>query len=166
MVIEGAAGAGKTTTLAAARDLLQSQDHRLIRVTPTLKAARVAEQQVGTDAFSAAWLIHQHGFRWDEDGYRSRATTPRAQIDARARLLPGDVLLVDEAGMLDQDTAHALLTIADEAGAPGSRSSVTGTSSPPSDAAASWTTRPAGPAPTHRSSSTPSTASPTRSTQT
>ena len=31
--------------------------------------------------------------------------------------MPGDVLLVDEAGMLDQDTARALLTIADEAGA-------------------------------------------------
>ena len=30
---------------------------------------------------------------------------------------PGDVLLVDEAGMLDQDTARALLTIADETGA-------------------------------------------------
>jgi len=117
LVIEGAAGAGKTTTLAAAGDLLERQGHRLIVVTPTLKAARVAEQQVGADSFSAAWLIHQHGFRWDDDGYRSRLETPRAQIDARARLLPGDVLLVDEAGMLDQDTAHALLTIADEAGA-------------------------------------------------
>ncbi len=31
--------------------------------------------------------------------------------------MPGDLLLVDEAGMLDQDTARALLTIADEAGA-------------------------------------------------
>ena len=34
-----------------------------------------------------------------------------------ALLLPGDLLLVDEAGMLDQDTARALLTIADETGA-------------------------------------------------
>jgi conjugative relaxase-like TrwC/TraI family protein len=112
VVIEGAAGAGKTTTLAAARDLLAMQDRRLVVVTPTLKAARVAEQQVGTDAFSAAWLIHQHGYRWDAVGRWSRIeTTP----DPRARLLPGDVLLVDEAGMLDQDAAHALLTIADHA---------------------------------------------------
>ena len=29
----------------------------------------------------------------------------------------GDLLVVDEAGMLDQDTARALLTLADEAGA-------------------------------------------------
>ncbi|KAA1426889.1 MobF family relaxase [Nocardioides antri] len=112
VVIEGAAGAGKTTTLAAARELLAMQDRRLVVVTPTLKAARVAEQQVGTDAFSAAWLIHQHGYRWNDDGDWSRV---QAQPDARARLLPGDVLLVDEAGMLDQDTARALLTIADQA---------------------------------------------------
>jgi ATP-dependent exoDNAse (exonuclease V) alpha subunit len=111
LVIEGAAGAGKTTALAAARDLLAMQDRRLVVVTPTLKAARVAEQQVGGDAFSAAWLIHEQGFRWNEDGEWSRVET---QPDGRARLLPGDVLLVDEAGMLDQDTARALLTIADE----------------------------------------------------
>jgi exodeoxyribonuclease V alpha subunit len=114
LVIEGAAGSGKTTTLAAARDLLEMQARRLVVVTPTLKAARVAEQQVGTDAFSAAWLAHQHGYRWDADGRWSRVQT---QPDSRARLLPGDVLLVDEAGMLDQDTAGALLTIADETGA-------------------------------------------------
>jgi len=112
VVIEGAAGAGKTTALAATRELLALQHRRLVVVTPTLKAARVAEQQVGADAFSAAWLIHQHGYRWNDDGDWSRV---QAQPDARARLLPGDVLLVDEAGMLDQDTARALLTIADQA---------------------------------------------------
>ncbi|PWN03211.1 AAA family ATPase [Nocardioides silvaticus] len=112
LVIEGAAGAGKTTTLAAARDALDDADRRLVVVTPTLKAAQAAQQQVGTDAFSAAWLIHQHGYRWDEDGHWSHAA---AAAEARARLLPGDVLLVDEAGMLDQDTARALFAIADQA---------------------------------------------------
>jgi exodeoxyribonuclease V alpha subunit len=47
MVVEGAAGAGKTTTLAAARDLLQRQGRRLMVVTPTLKAAQVARAEVG-----------------------------------------------------------------------------------------------------------------------
>lgn len=112
LVIEGAAGTGKTTTLAAARDALDDADRRLVVVTPTLKAAQAAQQQVGTDAFSAAWLIHQHGYRWDEDGHWSQTD---AAPEARARLLPGDVLLVDEAGMLDQDTARALLAIADRA---------------------------------------------------
>lgn len=112
LVIEGAAGTGKTTTLAAARDVLNDADRRLVVVTPTLKAAQTARQQVGADAFSAAWLVHQHGYRWDEDGHWSRAD---AAPEARARLLPGDVLLVDEAGMLDQDTARALFAIADRA---------------------------------------------------
>lgn len=114
LVIEGAAGTGKTTTLAAAHRALDIQDRRLVVVTPTLKAAQAARQQVGADAFSAAWLIHQHGFRWDEEGHWSRVD---AAPGARARLLSGDVLLVDEAGMLDQDTARALFAIADRAGA-------------------------------------------------
>ena len=114
LVVEGAAGAGKTTTLAAANLLLGIQGRRLVVVTPTRKAARVAGQQIGSEAYSAAWLAHQHGYRWDEDGRWSRVDT---QPEVRARLRPGDVLLVDEAGMLDQDTARALLTIADETGA-------------------------------------------------
>jgi len=112
LVIEGAAGTGKTTTHAAAHRELDAQDRRLVVVTPTLKAGQAAQQQVGTDAFCAAWLIHQHGFRWDEDGHWSRV---EAHTEARARLLPGDVLLCDEAGMLDQDTARALFAIADRA---------------------------------------------------
>ncbi|MFZ2503518.1 MAG: MobF family relaxase [Nocardioides sp.] len=112
LVIEGAAGTGKTTTLAAARDLLDDADRRLVVVTPTLKAAQAAQEQVGANAFSAAWLVHQHGYRWDEDGHWSQTD---AAPGARARLLSGDVLLIDEAGMLDQDTARALFAIADRA---------------------------------------------------
>ncbi len=118
LVIEGAAGTGKTATLAAARDLHEAYDRRLVVVTPTLKAAQAAQEQVGADAFSAAWLVHQHGYRWDADGHWTHTEpAPHARPDARARLLPGDVLLVDEAGMLDQDTARALFAIADRANA-------------------------------------------------
>jgi conjugative relaxase-like TrwC/TraI family protein len=123
IVVEGAAGAGKTKTLAAARDVLEQSGRRLIVVTPTLKAARVAAAQVGSAASSAAWLAHQHGFRWAEDGVWTRLvpgqTDPTTGItftgpNVQATLRRGDLLLVDEAGMLDQDTACALLTIADE----------------------------------------------------
>ena len=66
---------------------------------------------------SAAWLVHQHGFRWDEDGRWTRESLDArsVRLERRAALQTGDVLVVDEAGMLDQDTALALLTIADEA---------------------------------------------------
>jgi exodeoxyribonuclease V alpha subunit len=114
LVVEGAAGAGKTTALRSAREQVARQGHRMVVVTPTLKAAEVAAVETGADGHSAAWLIHQHGWRWDNDGHRTRQdSTP----DPSAQLGAGDLLLVDEAGMLDQDTAQALLTIADESGA-------------------------------------------------
>ena len=113
VVVEGAAGAGKTTALRSAQTLLARQGHRLMVVTPTLKAAEVAAAETGAEGHSAAWLIHQHGWRWDNDGHWARR--PDAEPDPAAQLRRDDLLLVDEAGMLDQDTARALLTIADEA---------------------------------------------------
>jgi conjugative relaxase-like TrwC/TraI family protein len=115
LVVEGAAGAGKTTTLRATQALLAKHGHRLMVVTPTLKAAEVAATETGAEGHSAAWLIHQHGWRWDDDGHWTR--DPRPTPSPAAHLDPGDLLLVDEAGMLDQDTARALLTITDETGA-------------------------------------------------
>ncbi|GAB6984393.1 MobF family relaxase [Nocardioides pyridinolyticus] len=115
VVVEGAAGAGKTTALRTTQTILARQGHRLMVVTPTLKAAEVAATETGADGHSAAWLIHQHGWRWDADGRWTRE--PHATPGPSAQLRPGDLLLVDEAGMLDQDTARALLTIADETGA-------------------------------------------------
>ncbi len=115
VVVEGAAGAGKTTALRSAQAVLARQGHRLLVVTPTLKAAEVAAAETGAEGHSAAWLIHKHGWRWDDEGHWARR--PDATPDPAARLRPGDLLLVDEAGMLDQDTARALLTVADEAGA-------------------------------------------------
>ncbi|MFZ2012489.1 MAG: MobF family relaxase [Nocardioides sp.] len=109
-VIEGAAGAGKTARLAATRERAIAAGRRLVVVTPTLKAAQVAEGAIGAASYSAAWLLHQHGFRWDEDGRWSRVDSVP---DVSARLRRGD-LLVDEAGMVDQDTARALLRLADE----------------------------------------------------
>ena len=93
--------------------MAETRRRRLVVVTPTLKASQVAARELGTSAFSAAWLIHQHGYRWDDDGRRTRE--PASRVPLAATLRRGDILLVDEAGMLDQDTALALFTIADEA---------------------------------------------------
>ncbi len=125
VVIEGAAGAGKTTTLSAAAELLQTRGQRMMVVTPTLKAAQVAAAELGSAAGSAAWLVHQHGWRWTDDGTWTRLSagqpdpvtaTAYTGPDEAAQLRPGDLLVVDEAGMLDQDTARALLTVADGCG--------------------------------------------------
>ncbi len=123
VVVEGAAGVGKTTTLTAARAALERRGRRLVVVTPTLKAATVATAETGAPAYSAAWLVHQHGYRWDTHSTWRRlhagvsdpytGSTYRGPQPA-AILSAGDVLLVDEAGMLNQDTARALVVIADE----------------------------------------------------
>jgi exodeoxyribonuclease V alpha subunit len=112
-IVEGAAGAGKTAMLAAARSVSLDQGHRMVVLTPTRKAAMVAEGQIGSASYPVAWLLHQHGFRWDDDGNWTRVAS---QPDVAARLRAGDLLVVDEAGMLDQDTARALLALAAETG--------------------------------------------------
>jgi len=113
LVVEGAAGAGKTTTLRAVHVALREQRRRLVVVAPTLKAAEVAQREIGASSFTASWLARQYGFRWNDDGlwkrvHRDPPTHPSAW------LRKGDVLLVDEGAMLDQDLARALLTIADD----------------------------------------------------
>lgn len=111
-VIEGAAGAGNNTRLAATRKAIEARGHKMLVVTPTRKAAQVAMAEVGR-AHSVAWLLFQHGFRWDADG---RWTRVEALPSRGALLSPGDLMVVDEAGMLDQDTARALLDLADQTG--------------------------------------------------
>ena len=73
-MVEGATGAGKTTTPATARRLLEARGRQLVVVTPTLKAAKVASAEVGAAAGSAAWLAFQHGWRWTDDGAWTRLT--------------------------------------------------------------------------------------------
>jgi len=114
VLVEGAAGAGKTATLAGTRTVIAQTGHRMIVVTPTLKAAQVVAIEIGSQAHSAAWLARQYGFSWDNDG---RWTRELSVPSSDALLCRGDLLLIDEAGMLDQDTARALVTIANETGA-------------------------------------------------
>ena len=114
IVVEGAAGAGKTATLAGTRTVIAQTGYGMIVVTPTLKTAQVVATQIGSQAHSAAWLARQYGFSGDNDG---RWTRELSILSSDALLCRGDLLLIDEAGMLDQDTARALVTIADETGA-------------------------------------------------
>ena len=67
---------GRPPRCGRRRQLLARQGHRLVVVTPTLKAAEVAAAETGADGHSAAWLIHQHGWRWDDDGHWTRQPDP------------------------------------------------------------------------------------------
>ncbi|HEY5845630.1 MAG TPA: MobF family relaxase [Nakamurella sp.] len=125
VVVEGPAGAGKTSTLAALRDVLQEQGQRLIVVAPSRKAAIVASEEIDTEANTAAALAYAYGYRWDRHGLWKRLS--KGDVDektgveyrgpsSRHRLRSTDVLLVDEADMLNQENAQAILHVADETG--------------------------------------------------
>jgi hypothetical protein len=126
VVVEGAAGAGKTTMLAAAIEAAAAHGRATRVITPTKKAADVAHQELGVATDSVAKLVHEHGWRWSHDGVWTRLAVGDIDVEtdapytgpaASARLVRGERIVVDEAGMLDVETARALLTMADEHGA-------------------------------------------------
>ena len=125
VVVEGAAGAGKTTMLGVAIASASEQGRRVRVVTPTKKAADVAAHELGVPADSVAALVYAHGWRWNDDGVWTHLTIGDLDPDTgatysgppvEAQLVAGERIVVDEAGMLDQDTALALLDVADRAG--------------------------------------------------
>ena len=126
VVVEGAAGAGKTTMVRVAIEAAAAEGRATRIVTPTKKAAEVAQQELGIHADSVAKLVHANGWRWNLDGLWTRLAVGNADPEngiiytgppKKARISRGERIVVDEAGMLDQDTAFALLKVADEAGA-------------------------------------------------
>ncbi|MDR1189965.1 MAG: AAA family ATPase, partial [Bifidobacteriaceae bacterium] len=136
VVVEGAAGSGKTSMLGAALAAIRArrdpEDDRpgltgIARVlAPTRRAALVAQEELGVPATSVAALVHAHGWRWNPDGLWTRLSIGEVDPEtgwvhtgppAWARLTPGERVVVDEAGMLDQDAAIALLATVSEAGA-------------------------------------------------
>ena len=126
VIVEGAAGSGKTTMLRTAIEIAAEHGRASRVVAPTKKAAQVAEEELGIPATSVAALVYAHGWRWNRDGVWTRLAAGDLDPDTghayngppkQAILRRGERVIVDEAGMLDQDTAHALLTITQEAGA-------------------------------------------------
>lgn len=125
VIVEGAAGSGKTIMLGVAIGVAHAHGRRARVVAPTLRAAQVAEQELGVPATSVAALVHAHGFRWNTDGVWTRLAPGDTDFETghiydgppkSAVLTAGERVIVDEAGMLDQDTAHALFTVTAEAG--------------------------------------------------
>ncbi|WP_240977297.1 AAA family ATPase [Planctomonas sp. JC2975] len=129
VTIIGAAGTGKTTMLKAAAAALHLQRRRMVVVAPTKKAATIAGRETGADASSLHQLLHAYGWRWAEDD-AGRTTWTRLSMgdldpatghtytgpgDKAVRR--GDRIVVDEAGMLDLDTANALVALGHETGA-------------------------------------------------
>ena len=127
--ITGPAGSGKTTLLRVAREALAQQRRALIVVAPTKKAAVVAEREVGAPASSLHALLADYGWRWGEDsagGQRWSRLSLRDIDESTGRhylgperfaLRRGDRVVVDEAGMVDLQSADALGAVLQETGA-------------------------------------------------
>jgi conjugative relaxase-like TrwC/TraI family protein len=72
VIVEGAAGAGKTMMRGVAIKVAAEQGQASRVVAPTLRAAQVAHEELGVPATSVAALVHAHGWRWNEDGVWTR----------------------------------------------------------------------------------------------
>lgn len=127
VVVTGAAGSGKTTVLKAAKAVADGQGRTQLLVAPTMKAAQVAGSEVGSPASSVHKLLRENGWRWNGDDERSWHQLAVGDIDPDTgapwpgvkpeyRLTRTTQLVVDEAGMLAQDTAHKLLALSHKAG--------------------------------------------------
>ena len=96
----GAAGAGKTSSTRLAVDAIEASGNRVIGMAPTAAAAAVmrSEMRITADTVDKILTDWQSG---------------KASVDVR----PGDVLLVDEAGMIATPKMEKIITLAQERGA-------------------------------------------------
>lgn len=124
VTVTGPAGTGKTTMLRVAFAALTAQRRRMLVVAPTRKAASVASREVGSAASSLHALLAEHGYRWGADeagamvwtrlrpGDLERGTDAVYAGPTRYPLRPRDRIVVDEAGMVDPQTANVLTELA------------------------------------------------------
>lgn len=129
VTVTGPAGTGKTTLLQVARLALHGQRRRMIVVAPTRKAATVAGREIGASASSLHALLVDHGYRFGDDQTGRTSWMRLSPGDAdpssgavyvgprRYPLSRGDRIVVDEAGMVDLQTANALAKLAQDTGA-------------------------------------------------
>jgi len=103
----GPAGTGKTTAMRLTAAALVADGRRLVAVAPSAKAASVLGHEIGVTATTIAKLLHAH----------DRAESPDNPVPADLELRPGDVILVDEAGMAGTPALGRLLSLAERSGA-------------------------------------------------
>jgi len=95
-VLTGGPGTGKTTTLRMLINALHAGDYRFNLASPTGRAAKRLGEATGEEASTIHRLL---GFSPDEGGFEHDETNP----------LPADMVVIDEASMLDLQLFHSLL---------------------------------------------------------
>ncbi|WP_228514577.1 MobF family relaxase [Frondihabitans sp. VKM Ac-2883] len=98
----GPAGAGKTTALKLASDALEAGGVRMIGLAPSAPAAAVLSEAVGVEATTI------HGFL---------VAHQQDEVPEKYALRPGDVVVIDEAGMAGTKRLRDVTKLAQEHGA-------------------------------------------------
>lgn len=107
-LIQGDAGAGKTTLFALASEVAGKSDIEMLAVTPQNKLAGELREATGMRVQSVEGLLSQH--RW-------ATGTPKSDGIDRARDdLGGKILIVDEASMVSHRQMVGLLQLAERSG--------------------------------------------------
>jgi conjugative relaxase-like TrwC/TraI family protein len=111
----GPAGSGKTTGMRALQHALRHGGQRLVPLATSAAAADVLGRELGTRAENLHKFLHEWTAGRAADRLRAGASIPE---DLRLfRLGPGDVVLVDEAGMAGTFPLDQLVRIASARGA-------------------------------------------------
>jgi hypothetical protein len=103
----GPAGTGKTTAMQLTAAALDLDGRRLIAVAPSARAAAVLGGEIGVPATTIAKVLHAH----------EQIATTGAPVPEGWALRPGDVILVDEAGMAGTPALGRILALAEGPGA-------------------------------------------------
>ena len=98
-IVVGLAGAGKTSMLKAAVDVIETEQRDVFGLAPSASAAQVLAEETGIAADNVSKFLWEHQQR---DGGPSEAF----------RLGPGATLIIDEAGMVSTPQWDDLLTLA------------------------------------------------------
>lgn len=111
----GPAGSGKTTATRALAAATRATRVRLIPLATSAQAAAVLSAELGMPAENLHKFLHE----WDVGPYRHQLAASGPVPDAwrRFQIRPGDLLLVDEAGMAGTLKLDRLVALAAERGA-------------------------------------------------
>lgn len=111
----GPAGSGKTTAMRALSAVLHADNRRLIPLATSSASADVLGKELGVHAENLHKFLHEHT-RGQHAAQLAAGGKPPARLAGFA-LHPGDVILVDEAGMAGTLNLDRLLHLARASGA-------------------------------------------------
>lgn len=104
IVVQGVAGAGKTTMLQAVAPLAAEEGKRILGLSPANKMVNALREEVGLEAQTVASFI------WENERHVTNPRTPEAQ--AKRAELSSTTIVVDEASMVSNDDMLKVMTIA------------------------------------------------------